>query len=182
MENFNLKKFLVENKLTTNSRTLTEEAGDTAAVDTAILKALEMEPKEQSEGERTVYSYEVSGEYTLYIETSPEMDKEDGLECKLEMYFYDMYEDEENPNTELLELDGVNLKINKSIDTKYPTYFTGMDNVDITNKLSEETLSKLVNTLSELANKSLEMYVDNADNYDSMSDQEFHAWANPSLR
>lgn len=68
MENFNLKKFLVENKLTTNSKAINEGVLEDFVADIAKLK----EPG-SSEYDLDARGYLEDGKVTVYLDNNPNM-------------------------------------------------------------------------------------------------------------
>ncbi len=193
-----MEKLIIENfaKVYNRIKPVTEdELKGHNIINTAIAKALNEEPKvgqlNTYDGNALYYTVENEDEdeyYRFVIEARTEVDKENGLQCILNMYFdEDVYEKEDGSNRELVELSDNPLEINVKFDTEYNTFFYtdkksffGKEMIDITDKLSPEVLNDLKTTITNFANRQLKDFIDNDDD-GNMSDSEFHRWANPNM-
>lgn len=185
-----MEKLIIENfaKVYNRIKPVTEEElKGHNVINTAIAKALSEEPEvvqlHTYDGNALYYTVESDDEYYRFIiEARTEVDKEDGLQCILNMYLdEDMYEKEDGSNRELIDISNHALKIDINFDTMYSIFFDGGNNpYDITNKLSPEVLDKLKTVITNFANSELKDFIGNSDS-GNMSSSEFGRYSNPSM-
>ena len=191
-----MEKLIIENfaKVYNRIKPVTEdELKGHNIINTAIAKALSEKPEKEQlntyDGNALYYTVENEDVYYRFvIEARTEVDKENGLQCILNMYIEEVYEEEDGSNRELVELSDNPLEINVKFDTEYNTFFYtdkksffGKEMIDITDKLSPEVLNQLETIITNFANGELK---DSIDNEDDGTDDPYasYRWSNPNLR